>query len=440
MGEATCAAAGEEAPPGSAPLASTPTAQREKPAPPPRFKRDPEPSMACEKPADCPSELMRCDGGRCEEPAICLGDGDCAGRVCYRGACEDKAPGCRPQDCPEGSYCNSIFGQCEFHQCQTDEQCAGDRRCDPKGYCVECLSDADCDGNQRCHIDSHCLEPDRCTGDIDCRGLRVCDPKTTTCVDTPCLQDALEPNDTIEEAKPLAAGEGYKELVVCHENHDIFQIDLPARSGALIRILFDNSIGTVEARVRDRDKKELARYTDNTFNSALLIPFEREDEEKTYYLDVQGYGLVHSNNAPLAYSIQRYDVPGGFCVNDAFEPSDTLPDAHRITPNHVFQARLCKGDEDWYVIDLKKDETLNVYVESVFDTKHPDQHQLLPEIEVYEEGKAEPILVNTDDDGPDHAKVASVKVTRDGPYYVRLLPALIDANTHYAVRLYADAP
>jgi hypothetical protein len=440
LAASACTTSPSSAPPtSSAPVAAATAPPRRWAVPPPRFKKDVEETGECEKVEDCRSGLMACESGRCVEPPICLGDGDCgSGRLCYRGACEDKAPGCRPQDCPEGSYCNSIFGQCEFRTCKTDEQCAGERHCDSRGFCVECLSDDDCEGNQRCHIDSHCLEPERCEGNIDCRGLRVCDKDTSTCSDLPCLSDRLEPNDTPQDATVLASGDDYTDLVVCHENRDLFRLDLEAGQGALLRVLFDTSFGTIEVRVRDMQRKELYRYNDSEFMGTLLVPFEREPEAVSYLIDIQGYGKVHSTNAPLQYSIRRYDVPGGFCKNDGFEPSDTLPEAHRITPNHVFPAKLCKGDEDWYVMDVEKDQVLNVYVESIFDPVHPAQVQLLPDVEIYEEGKSEPVLINTEDDGPSHAKVVSYKSARSGPHYVRLVPALIDADTHYAIRLYTD--
>jgi hypothetical protein len=441
--EVTPAAAPQPSPDAgaAAPTASSPA--RERKAPPPRFKAEEPADDTCDSASECGSPLMTCDAGarRCVEPSICVGDRDCiGGRLCYHGGCVEKAEGCRQQDCPAGSYCNSTFGQCEQHACKTDEDCAGARRCEPRGFCVECLAKEDCPGQQTCVADHRCVEPERCKTDEDCRGLRVCDLETSQCSDSPCTVDALEPNNDIEHATPLVGEASFDQLVSCNNNTDFFRLDLKPGEGALVHVLFDTANGMLEVRIRDPKGKEVGRTTDIRFEGSMVAPFERVDEPTTYFLEMQSSGGIESINAPVPYAIRRHNVPGGFCLNDNFEPSDTLAEAHRIVPNQWTAARLCKGDEDWFVIDVPERDTLNIYVESIFDPAQSEQKVYLPDIEVYEEGNATPVLVNTEEDGPSHSKLAAFTSARSGPHYVRVIPAIIDVNTRYAVRLYTEPP
>lgn len=451
--EARCVPAAECGPP-AAPSGTTAAAEptgsaatapprRERQPPPPRFDAEAAPDGTCSTSTDCESPLMECEqsAGRCVESPICVGDSDCLGaRLCYHGTCVDKAEGCRQADCPSGSYCNTTFGQCEQHACKTDEDCAGARRCEERGFCVECLAKDDCPGRQVCIADHRCVEPERCAEDEDCRGLRTCDVKSGRCEDVPCSTDALEPNNKIEEATALNAQSHFEQLTSCNNNADFYKLELKPGEGALVHVLFDTAHGTMEIRIRNPEGKEVGRVTDIHFEGSLVAPFERVDEPTTLYLEVRGSGGIESINAPVAYSIRRHNVPGGFCLNDTFEPSNTLADAHRIAPNQWTAARLCKGDEDWYVIDVPERDTLNVYVESIFDPTIKDQKHYLPDVEIYEPGKPQPVLVNSDEDGPSHSKIVGYVSTKTGPYYVRVLPALIDADTRYAVRLYTEPP
>jgi len=161
-------------------------------------------ATGCQSDADCTDEdFPRCVDGECVQE--CISDIDCPlpGQVCIDNHCE--TPGCTPESCPQGQWCDTGDGQCKpgcdsnddcippetcnytTHQCGQTDCCGG---CDSDHYCdsltcqcvEKCDTDADCPAGFTCKADGRCW----CTSG-SCPAGSHCDPSTGECV-----QDTVE--------------------------------------------------------------------------------------------------------------------------------------------------------------------------------------------------------------------------------------------------------
>ncbi len=165
----------------------------------------PENPNDCISDSDCEDpEFPRCDNeGNCVQQ--CINDIDCplAGQVCVDNHC--VTPGCSPETCPQGQWCDTGDGQCKpgcdsnddcvppetcnyvSHQCGQTDCCGG---CDSDHYCdtLSCTCADKCDASHPCPTGFDC-QPDGmcwCT-DAGCPAGSHCDAGTHQCV-----QDTVE--------------------------------------------------------------------------------------------------------------------------------------------------------------------------------------------------------------------------------------------------------
>jgi hypothetical protein len=144
----------------------------------------------CESNADCPSEQLCGEEGRC---VGCLTTAQCGDRVCVDNACVACTT---TAQCGGGEVCNVPLGVCQ--DCITSFDCATDEAC-VSGTCyAECTSDAQCAGGYcidnacvMCRDNADCPQSDwcdaglcraQCTTDAACTLGRDCDLATGTCV------------------------------------------------------------------------------------------------------------------------------------------------------------------------------------------------------------------------------------------------------------------
>jgi len=167
----------------------------------------PESTGDCLSDADCTEDpdFPRCVDGNCVQE--CINDIDCPlpGQVCLDNHC--VTPGCTPETCNPGEWCDTGDGVCKpgcdsnddcvppetcnyvSHTCgQTDccGGCSGDQYCDTLScLCVDkCSLTNPCPTGFECRADGKCW----CT-DAGCPAGTHCDPGTGDCV-----QDTVECN------------------------------------------------------------------------------------------------------------------------------------------------------------------------------------------------------------------------------------------------------
>lgn len=121
------------------------------------------PFVACTKPQERCNSYCHCDeyGVFCAEK--CNSEADCScGQTCNTGKCRAK---CNPGSCPPGQLCKK--GAC-MAGCRTNSDCSSDRSC-INGQCLDpCARDGACGESAVCKIADHrvlCLCPDGFQGD-----------------------------------------------------------------------------------------------------------------------------------------------------------------------------------------------------------------------------------------------------------------------------------
>ncbi|HUQ03134.1 MAG TPA: hypothetical protein VM261_11615 [Kofleriaceae bacterium] len=144
----------------------------------------------CESNADCPSDQLCGEEGRC---VGCLTTAQCGDRVCVDNACVACTT---TAQCGGGEVCNVPLGVCQdcitSFDCATDEacisgvcyaECTTNAQC-PGGYCIDnacvmCRDNVDCPTDQWCDAG---LCRAQCSTDQACTLGRDCDLATGTCV------------------------------------------------------------------------------------------------------------------------------------------------------------------------------------------------------------------------------------------------------------------
>lgn len=185
----------------------------------------PESTDECLSDSDCTDdpEFPRCVDGKCVQE--CVNDIDCplADQVCVDNHC--KTPGCQPETCPTGQWCDTGDGQCKpgcdanedctppdscnyvTHECGEVDCCGGcptDKYCDtltcqcvdmcgathpcPSGYTCEAdgrcwCTEGACPAGSHCNTSTGQCEQDtvQCTTSADCPTGWYCDTSTNTC-------------------------------------------------------------------------------------------------------------------------------------------------------------------------------------------------------------------------------------------------------------------
>ena len=158
--------------------------------------------QTCLSPRDCNNGL-NCVSGLCT--GGCLTDLECqTAEACINGQCSDpcKLSECGPNAicqtsghvpvclCPKGFQRDIVTGGCRKAQCQSDNDCSTDKKCDVSGLCVNpCSKLGTCGRNAQCSVRNHqayCLCPNGFVGNPAIQCTRDKDE----CVPNPCGKNA----------------------------------------------------------------------------------------------------------------------------------------------------------------------------------------------------------------------------------------------------------
>lgn len=374
----------------------------------------------CREDGHCAGSMMRCDvlSSVCQEPDICLNDQDCNGeRVCQYGRCVDEVEGCRLQDCMPSGYCHSGFMQCEKHNCQTDEDCAGTRRCDPnQNLCVDCLEDAHCPGGAECTPGWYCQPKGGCGGDGDCdEGL--CDFSRKRCHTAPCVDDEYEDNDKWSTARPLDPGD--YDMVACPGDNDHFKFELSKGEGLVAQANFNNRPGMIELRLLDVNGVEIWRAGDSKLTGDVTLVWPRAEKDSLYTLRV-----LHRYGIGVPYNLSLTIIPEGICHNDKYEPNNRSSQATTLLASARWSMRLCGTEDDWVKQSLKAGQEARVLID-VSDGE-------VPRIDVFRDDEKKAFW---SDDTLRRQKVIPLKGAQDADYYIRVSPSFPRSETMYGIRI-----
>ncbi len=299
------------------------------------------------------------DGQRCADGTCVAQEDVCEELDCQRGVCDEDAAACvdpetctETSDCTEGNYCNDA-GECEVNVCDdegidcprgvcdaTSGECVDPETCSTSEDCLDgsvCVQDdgprdltcrprADacmeggCPGTQLCDLDedaqtAECIEDDEvdCTSALDCVGDRICNGRECT-EPTACEDDALEPNDTAEDAVDLQQSgyvrQGGVAASICDGDTDVFTYDLSQagldRGTFTVRLnMHPRHIGNGELEVTVHDSEgDLVDegQVDDEGKLALDMSIGVLDEADVYTIRVAGVGEVGTHGVDYELS------------------------------------------------------------------------------------------------------------------------------------------
>jgi hypothetical protein len=193
-------------------------------------------------------------------------------------------------------------------------------------------------------------------GDADVTQSYLLDLALTAQVD---CGDALEPNDTEQEATALAFPEGSQEVTspqaqVCAGDEDWYSFS--AQGGAGLRVLLQDQGGGQSGVATLWSQGQVVATSEATDQGLSLELGMVPEGGADYLIQVQPSGAL-----PWSYAATVQQVEAFCAENDALEPSD------EDNPVPVYQpaldATLCAGELDVYTVQVGDNETLNVDLE-----------------------------------------------------------------------------
>jgi len=212
-------------------------------------------------------------------------------------------------DCPAGEVCRDFA--CTEWSCSPDDPCPDDLVCD-QGRCVECADDGDC--------------PDHPL--VGCSGNR--------CV-LACSDDSYEPNDTHDQAAPVANDLQATGLTLCGtSDRDWFSFELEALHRYGFQLAFDEDHGGVDALLyAAADPATPISIGAATGDGAELTHVVVADGAGTYLLQVrlrpgsegQLYGLTIADLGAVECAADEDCLSGEICTNYACRVPDCLDDS-----------------------------------------------------------------------------------------------------------------
>jgi tetratricopeptide (TPR) repeat protein len=172
------------------------------------------------------------------------------------------------------------------------------------------------------------------------------------------IDDAYEPDDTLEAAREVKAGP-LEKLRICPGDDDWFRIALQERESLLVVMQAETVSGAPGLEIVDARGQTLSRagVKDGHAMVAALEPGAGE-------LKVRVAGGA---DAEAAYSLNLVVVPPCPEGNDASEPNDHAADAKPLEEQKPVLARVCPGDVDLFSYAAPKDQPSVVTARFVHD-------------------------------------------------------------------------
>ncbi|MDY0063169.1 MAG: pre-peptidase C-terminal domain-containing protein, partial [Myxococcota bacterium] len=159
-----------------------------------------------------------------------------------------------------------------------------------------------------------------------------------------CRDDVLEDNDTLEQARPIAAGE-YGGLQICADDLDLFAIAVNAGDTVTTTIRFTHAEGDLDLYLVDEE-------------GWVLDASESEADQETLTVVAEAAGrllfaVVDYDAAEAAYTLSVQVEPAAVsCRDDGLEENDTLATATPIAAGNHANLAICANDMDFFVFSV----------------------------------------------------------------------------------------
>ena len=180
---------------------------------------------------------------------------------------------------------------------------------------------------------------------------------TTTVSGAVCSDDSFEPNNLPNSPVPITPGVR-NGLTLCVADQDFYKLHV--ENGQLLDVALDF----------DQTKADLSLYiyqlnADGTYITRAAVDTIDSDERLQYRPFDAGDFMVavyRSRGTTVATYDMNVQVLGAACLDDAQEPNNSQFESAPLIPGSYPDRTLCVGDADYYELDLKNGETLDVDV------------------------------------------------------------------------------
>ncbi|WP_158555959.1 pre-peptidase C-terminal domain-containing protein [Peribacillus glennii] len=166
--------------------------------------------------------------------------------------------------------------------------------------------------------------------------------------DRPVFDSGYEPNDTKDNAYPVASGEIYKAKLDSKFDQDVYELDV--KQPGQIRIWLDNL--PYDYRVDLYNEDWIKINGGNSFFSGY-DHFDYTTKETGKY-----YAVVHSQQQEYSEEVEyifKATYPAAVAHDSAFEPNDTKETSYSLTSAKTYQAKLEYGlDIDVFKLSVYK--------------------------------------------------------------------------------------
>ena len=313
----------------------------------------------------------------------CATDSECEGGFCSvqsdnTGVCLSRcSQDATPSTCdliPRGGCCGEVLNECNLQTVSGEGviRTACDGPCGWNAsegrYSCRPTHPADPSGQ----FPNQCPETNRCAAGYSCSSFaqtsmsgqtdNVCVPDGGSCLSL-CLDDGLEPNDSVTEAFLLeSTNTTLNDLKLCGSelggSYDYYNVYLPESGQLVLDARFIHDEGDLDLSLRSAQ--------DDIIDIALSI----DDNESIQACVASGtYSINAFSFSPLVdirYDLSISFTPGDCCIADPYEPNDFATNAPLIFAGSIDPLlTVCRDDLDYYAIDLNGGDTL--VVDLLFD-------------------------------------------------------------------------
>lgn len=178
-----------------------------------------------------------------------------------------------------------------------------------------------------------------------------------------CATDAFTGNHTVEDAAQLAPlSKKYDKLNVCPGLEDWLAIKLPQGKAFKVKVNWTQKkdAGIIGVQIIDSSGTGVLAGSANPLKTEASLP----------YLQVGGTYYIHTYVLPIGSKPpQPYDYglevtvsepdPTDVCLADVYESNNSWETAQELGCG-LANMTLCLGDEDWFYLDLAKDEEVKM--------------------------------------------------------------------------------
>lgn len=227
---------------------------------------------------------------------------------------------------------------------------------------------------------------------------------------TICADDGNEPDDVLNDAVGLPENVPF-EGRVCPADPDWFVVrNVPAGSRVDLSLDVEHSLGDLDLEVyRAGEVQPIQAATSRSDNEQLSFDASFGGD---FYVRVFGKGADTN-----VYRLRAAIAPGmgSPCLDDAAEPNNGPATASSTAAIPIFPARatLCAGDDDWYVVNLDRFETIRA------ELIHDAGADL--DLALYEPGTIDPNVTPLRSSvGVLRRETLSYRTFEGGDYYVRV--------------------